>query len=280
MNEKLDQKKIKKIVKKSGSSFYWGMNILEPIKKRAMFSIYAFCRIVDDIADSEKPDQTKMSELQDWKKKINLLYKNKSSDFLSRELLFAISKFKLLKQDFLAIIDGMKMDIIEEIQYPSNKTINLYCDRVAGAVGCLSMSIFGYNNKTARKYACLLGKAFQFTNILRDLKEDSLRNRCYIPVDIIKQQSLKKIKPEKLLKEPRFKESCNQMIIKTMKYYKEADKLSVNFNRNNIKAAILMREMYLSIFRKISSETWNIDKKVTLSKMEKIIIIIKILIKG
>ena len=100
MNEKLDQKKIRDIVKKSGSSFYWGMNILEPLKKRAMFSVYAFCRIVDDIADSEKPNQTKMSELQDWKKKVNLLYNNKSSDFLSRELLFAISKFKLLKVDF------------------------------------------------------------------------------------------------------------------------------------------------------------------------------------
>ena len=280
MNEKLDQKKIRDIVKKSGSSFYWGMNILEPLKKRAMFSVYAFCRIVDDIADSEKPNQTKMSELQNWKKKVNLLYNNKSSDFLSRELLFAISKFKLLKVDFLSIIDGMKMDIIKEIRYPSNKIINLYCDRVAGAVGCLSMSIFGYHNKKARQYACLLGKAFQFTNILRDLKEDSLRNRCYIPQKIINKQNLLKLQPIEIIKDPRFIKSCNQMIEITMKYYKEADKLSMNFNKKDIKAAVLMRNIYFSVFKKISNKKWNINKKVKLSKIEKLIIIFKLLIKG
>lgn len=280
MNEKLDQKKIRDIVKKSGSSFYWGMNILEPMKKRAMFSVYAFCRIVDDIADSEKPNQTKMSELQDWKKKIEHLYNKKPSDFLSRELLFAISKFKLLKVDFLSIIDGMKMDIIEEIRYPSNKTINLYCDRVAGAVGCLSMSIFGYHDKKARKYACSLGKAFQFTNILRDLKEDSLRNRCYIPLEIINKQNLIKLQPIEIIKDPRFKKSCNRMIEITLEHYKEAEKLSMNFNKKDIKAAVLMKEIYFSVFKKISNQKWDINKKIKLSKMEKIIIIFKLLIKG
>ena len=221
-----------------------------------------------------------MSELQDWKKKVNLLYNNKSSDFLSRELLFAISKFKLLKVDFLSIIDGMKMDIIKEIRYPSNKIINLYCDRVAGAVGCLSMSIFGYHNKKARQYACLLGKAFQFTNILRDLKEDSLRNRCYIPQKIINKQNLLKLQPIEIIKDPRFIKSCNQMIEITMKYYKEADKLSMNFNKKDIKAAVLMRNIYFSVFKKISNKKWNINKKVKLSKIEKLIIIFKLLIKG
>ena len=280
MNEKLDQKKIKDIVKKSGSSFYWGMNILEPMKKRAMFSVYAFCRIVDDIADSKKLNQTKMSELQDWKKKINHLYNNKSSDFLTRELLFAISKFKLLKVDFLSIIDGMKMDIIEEIRYPSKKIIDLYCDRVAGAVGCLSMSIFGYNNKTARKYAHFLGKAFQFTNILRDLKEDSLINRCYVPLEIINNQNLRKLHPIEIIKDPRFKKTCNKMITITKKYYKEADKLSMNFNKKDIKAAILMRNIYFSVFKKISNNNCNVNKKIKLSKIEKLIIIFKLLIKG
>ena len=172
------------------------------------------------------------------------------------------------------------MDIVEEIIYPSEKKIELYCKRVAGAVGCLSMSIFGIKSKVGRTYAQILGKAFQFTNILRDLKEDSLRNRCYIPLNIIKKFNKEKKSPKELIQSSDIKFINKEMIIRTQKYYDDAEKIAIRFKHKDLKAAILMKEFYYNIFKKISDNNENLNKKIKLSKIEKLIIIIKYLIRS
>ena len=107
-----DQIEVKKIVKKSGSSFFWGMNILDSERKRAMFSIYAFCRIVDDIADETKNKRLKIEKLKSWKKKINNIFESKKlKSSIEKELKIAVEKFQLERLDFYAIIDGMMMDV-------------------------------------------------------------------------------------------------------------------------------------------------------------------------
>ncbi len=275
-----DQKKVEKIVIQSGSSFYWGMKLLEKNQKRAMFSIYSFCRIVDDIADSNLKKKEKLKELQKWIKKIDLIYKSKPVDSLSRELYFTVKKFKLEKKDFISIIQGMKMDINEIIVYPSMKKLESYCDKVAGAVGCLAVCIFGLEGENKRKYAFTLGRAFQFTNILRDLKEDSLRNRSYIPMELIKKYNLQKTKPEEILINSKVVSLCDNMRLMTKNYYNAADKLSLKFEKKNLKGPRIMKAMYFAIFKKICKSDWNISKKVKLSKIEKFILILKIIIRG
>ena len=275
-----DQKKINEIVKDSGTSFYWGMKILDKEKKHAMFTIYAFCRIVDDIADNDQKKNVKLSQLNDWKSKINKIYNNFSSDSITRQLLKSKNRFDLKKEDFLSIIDGMQMDIIEEIKYPSKKKLELYCNRVAGAVGCLSMNIFGIKSKLGRTYAKILGKAFQYTNILRDLKEDSIRNRCYIPLDIIKKFKKEKKSPKELIQSSDIELINDEMIKRTQKYYDDAEKISVNFKKKDLRAAILMKEFYYSIFKKISINKTNLNMKIKLSKIEKLIIVIKYFIRS
>ena len=275
-----DQKKINQIVKESGTSFYWGMKILNKEKRFAMFTIYAFCRIVDDIADSEQNVEIKLSQLKNWKSKITKIYKDHSSDSITRKLLESKKKYGLKKEDFFSIIEGMRMDIIEEIRYPSKKKIDLYCSRVAGAVGCLSMNIFGIKSKLGRTYANLLGKAFQFTNILRDLKEDSVRNRCYIPLDIIKKFKKEKKSPQEIIKSLDIKLINKEMVRRTQKYYDDAEKISRKFKKKDLKAAILMKEFYYNIFKKISINNMNLYKKIKLSKIEKLIIIIRYFIRS
>ncbi len=99
----IDQKNVKKIVLRSGSSFFWGMNILEKKRRRAMFAIYAFCRTVDDIADSDKSKKEKLLNLKIWRKQIKEIYKNLTFNSLTRELLFSIKEFNLNKNDFFEI---------------------------------------------------------------------------------------------------------------------------------------------------------------------------------
>ena len=139
----IDQKNVERIVKNSGSSFYWGMRCLPEKKKRAMYSVYAFCRTVDDIADDNKPINFKKKELDKWIIKINSLYKRRfQKDSLLKELQFSIKEFGLEKKDFLSVIDGMKMDTKTKITFPSTKKLMAYCEKVAVAVGYLSIKIF------------------------------------------------------------------------------------------------------------------------------------------
>ena len=148
-----DQIEVKKIVKKSGSSFFWGMNVLDSERKRAMFSIYAFCRIVDDIADEIKNKRIKIEKLKSWKKKINNIFESKElKSSVEKELKIAVDKFQLDRLDFFSIIDGMMMDAKSDIKFPPKKNLELYCDRVAVAVGYLSIRIFGLSEKE-KKYA-------------------------------------------------------------------------------------------------------------------------------
>ena len=125
-----DQFEIEKIVKQSGSSFYWGMKILPKKQTRAMFAVYSFCRIVDDIADEIKDKIKREKLLKEWELSIkNLFLKQKTKNSVERELLFSIEEFNLEKKDFLSIIEGMRMDSNSNIVFPSQKKLNLYCDR-------------------------------------------------------------------------------------------------------------------------------------------------------
>ena len=191
-----DRSEIEKVVKKSGSSFYWGMKLLPDNKKRAMFAIYSFCREVDDIADNlQSPRDIKQKKLEEWKNKINNIFKSSLLDSsLKRELNYSIKIFKLEKKDFISIIDGMLMDVRENIQFPSSKKFKIYCERVAVAVGYLSMKIFGIESKAGNYYAYELGMAFQITNIVRDFYEDLNNKRCYIPSNKFEKHGLKKFK--------------------------------------------------------------------------------------
>ncbi len=275
MTEKSDQNKVKQIVLSSGTSFYWGMNLLKNEQRRAMFSIYSFCRMVDDIADSKLNKNLKLKRLKEWKKKIHDLYKKISDGFLERELKYSISKYKLKKIDFLDIIEGMEMDINKKIVYPSRKNLELYCDKVAGAVGCLSMDVFEIRTRDSRKYAKLLGRAFQLTNILRDIHEDSLIGRCYIPRELIRKYININTNPKVLIEESKFKSVCKDLIDETERYYFLAGEISKKFDQTKLKAPKLMKAMYKEIFKKICSENWNMRKRVRLSKIEKIKIILK-----
>jgi len=143
----------------------------------AMYAIYAFCRIVDDIADDPAPFDTILPRLDDWRARVRGLYAQHADGPVERVLLQAIDAYRLRQQDFEAVIDGMQMDAETTIVAPDMATLDLYCDRVAAAVGRLSVRAFGDGSPEADKVAWSLGRALQLTNILRDVAEDAGRDR-------------------------------------------------------------------------------------------------------
>ncbi len=175
------------LVKASGSSFYHGMKILPPARRNAMYAVYAFCRVVDDIADEEGRDfAAKQAGLEAWRRRIAALYAGGgAAEPITRALAAAIRDYHLRREDFLAVIDGMEMDAGAPVIAPSLAELDLYCDRVAAAVGRLSVRVFGDASPAADEVAHALGRGLQLTNILRDVPEDAQRGRIYLPAEYL-----------------------------------------------------------------------------------------------
>ena len=156
--------------------------VLPPDRRHAMYAIYAFCRMVDDIADEDGAFAAQAARADGVAGTRRRVCTAAQSDGpVTRVLAAAVQRFALRQEDFLAVIDGMQMDAETAIVAPDLATLDLYCDRVAAAVGRLSVRAFGDASPAADQVAYSLGRALQLTNILRDLQEDAERGRLYLP---------------------------------------------------------------------------------------------------
>ena len=265
------------INKHSKSSFYWGMRILGSEKRNAMYAIYAFCKEVDDIGDKNAKKANKKKELNLWRKKIDQIYKNNFNDTFAKELNKNIKRYSLKKNLFIEIINGIEMDIDNKMVRPSKKIFDLYCYRVAGAVGLLSLSIFGENNKFSRKFGLNLANAFQITNILRDIKEDSLMKRLYMPNEIIKKANIKEKSINDIIKNKNFDKAYKMLSKVADRKFKEAERYLKYCSKKKLRSAIIMMETYKLLLKKLKKKGWSDCKeKVKLNKIEKVILFLKI----
>jgi len=196
----------------AGTSFYWAMRLLPQARREAMFAVYAFCREVDDIADSDDPPAVKRAELARWRREIDAIYARRMGAGLPRVLADVAAAYKLRREDFLAVIDGMEMDAAADIRAPALAELDLYCDRVASAVGRLSVRIFGSDVPAADRVAGALGRALQLTNILRDLAEDAARGRLYLPRELLSAQGITEREPQAVLRHRRLGAVCEQLV--------------------------------------------------------------------
>lgn len=174
-------------VKRSGTSFGAGMAILPKERREAMHAIYAFCRDVDDIADDEGMSrEERLRRLSDWRSEIDRLYEGRPQYPAGVALQDPVRAFDLPKREFLMMIEGMEMDADGPIVAPSMERLLAYTRRVAGAVGLLSMPVFGApKSEASDRFALSLGDALQLTNILRDVAEDAAIGRLYLPAELL-----------------------------------------------------------------------------------------------
>jgi phytoene synthase len=230
----------------TGSSFYTAMRILPRAQRDAMFEIYSFCRRVDDIADSSGPRAERLAELGAWRDDINALYDGRIGSKVAG-LVQPVREFDLSREDFLTVIDGMEMDALEDIRAPSFATLDLYCDRVASAVGRLSVRVFGLERETGKLLAHHLGRALQLTNILRDLDEDASIGRLYVPRDALQRAGIDTTDPAIALRRPTLGKACEELIEQARRHFVEADKIMRRCPRRAVRAPRVMGEVYRSI---------------------------------
>jgi phytoene synthase len=233
----------------SGSSFYAGMRILPRAQREAMYEIYGFCRAVDDIADDPGPREARLKALQAWRSDIDQLYDGPPPR--STGLAKAVLAFGLKREDFLAVIDGMEMDVLADIRAPDRATLDLYCDRVACAVGRLSVRVFGMEEKAGIALAHHLGRALQLTNILRDLDEDAAIGRLYLPREELAAAGIAATDPAVAIAHPAIAKPCAALAALARAAFQQASAIMAQSPRRVVRAPRIMGEAYRLILDRL-----------------------------
>jgi phytoene synthase len=232
------------------SSFYLAMRVLEPAQRQAMYAIYAFCRAVDDIADEEGDRSARAAQLDGWRRDLDELYAGRVHQRCAN-LAEPVRRFGLRRDDFEAVIDGMAMDVADDIRAPDWTTLELYCDRVASAVGRLSVRVFGMAEEPGRLLANHLGRALQLTNILRDLDEDAKRGRLYLPREALERAGITDVAPAAVLAHPKLDEACAEVAARASGHFAQARDIMAEQSRRRVKAPYLMSVAYGSILDRL-----------------------------
>jgi presqualene diphosphate synthase len=259
----------------SGSSFYSAMRILPASQREAMFQIYSFCRKVDDIADSDGPRPDRLAALQQWRDDIDALYRGDPPDHL-KDYVATVKKFDLQREDFIAIIDGMEMDVPQDIRAPDMATLDLYCDRVASAVGRLSVNVFGMPREDGVLLAHHLGRALQLTNILRDIDEDAGLGRLYLPREALFHAGITSTDPVKVAADRALPKVCIPIAERAKKHFAEADVIMKRNRRRAVRAPRIMGKYYGTILELLLKRGFVAPREpVRVSKITKLGIVFR-----
>src|SRR5271163_4525957 len=219
------------------------MRILPRAGREAMFEIYSFCRAVDDIADDPGPRPARSAQLQQWRADIDALYAGAPPPQLAG-LAEAVKKFDLKREDFLAVIDGMAMDVAADIRAPDGLTLEVYCDGVACAVGRLSVRVLGMAPGIGLGLADHLGRALQLTNILRDLDEDAAMGRLYLPRDALQGAGIVATDPHTVTADPAIGKACQPIVALAQQHFAKANAIMAQSPRRVVRAPRIMGEAY------------------------------------
>ena len=268
-----------KAVKKkaSTSSFYLAMRLMPAEERDAMFAIYAFCRKVDDIADDGVGTRAERHEkLEQWRKDLRALYAGTVAPQV-RFLAPAVSRYGLRLEDFLSVLDGMDMDVAEDIVAPDLATLDLYCDRVASAVGRLSIKIFGMEEGPGFQLAHHLGRALQLTNILRDIDEDAAIGRLYLPREYLEEMDCcRQMDPSAIIAQPRIDAVCRRVAKLAHQHYDQANRILKAKPKGRIKTPRLMGAVYSEILAASEAQGFAPPRhRISLSKSRLLSLVVR-----
>lgn len=237
----------------SGSSFYYSFLFLPPERRRAITALYAFCREVDDIVDECTDTGVARTKLAWWRQELAQLYAGVPQHPVTQALQPAIQPFGI-KHEYLAeIIDGMEMDLGQS-RYPDFAALELYCHRVAGVVGLLAASIFGYRDERTLVYAHTLGLAFQLTNIIRDVGEDSRKGRIYLPLSELQQFKVSAADILHGRQTENFAQLMKFQIERAERHYRAAFEQLPQCDRKAQRPGLIMAAIYRALLREIVDE--------------------------
>ena len=260
------------VVERSGTSFGAGMRILPRARREGMFAIYAFCREIDDIADEGENCESKLKELMEWRNELSRLYDGRPGRPTAQALAPVIERYNLPKEEFIYLIEGMEMDAKGPIVAPSFDTLYAYTRRVAGAVGMLSMRVFGaWRGEVSKDFALALADALQLTNILRDVGEDAETGRTYLPRELLEKNGIPITSPLEIVNHCDIGKAAAELGAIAAARFATARGLVAAHEWRRLRPALLMMGAYERYHAKLEARGWeNIGPPVAMSRLEKL----------
>jgi phytoene synthase len=254
----------------SGSSFYYSFLFLPPERRRAITALYAFCREVDDTVDEATDGSVARIKLAWWRTEVSKMYAGTPTHPVMLALQPHIAVYKLEEQHLQAIVNGMEMDL-DQSRYLDYPGLQRYCWHVAGVVGILSASIFGYTNPQTLAYAEKLGLAFQLTNIIRDVGDDARKGRIYLPVNELQQFGVTANDLLKLQHSEKFEALMTFQAKRAQAIYDEALALLPKEDRRAQRPGLMMASIYRTLLDEIQRDGYHVlNQRISLTPLRKL----------
>jgi phytoene synthase len=273
------------------SNFLYSFSLLPRDERDAMHCVYAFCRYTDDLVDEDLPIPEvdiegagfgpgedvalakKRIRLAWWRNEVEKCYDGTSSHPILKALHKVIARFKIPKQYFLTLIDGVEMDLVRN-RYESFDDLRDYCYAVASIVGLICIEIFGYRYEETKEYAVDLGIALQLTNIIRDVQQDAQKGRIYLPQEDLRRFGYSESELLAGKYTWQFTELMKFETVRARFFYQKARTHLAKDERFTLFAAEIMDAIYFRLLRKIELSEFDVfEKRITVSTPHKLLIV-------
>jgi phytoene synthase len=253
----------------SGSSFYYAFLFLPKPRRKAITAFYAFCREVDDVVDGVNDPGVAHTKLAWWQAEVAQSFAGTPSHPVMKALAPCIAPFGIEQGHLQAVIEGCRMDL-EQNRYLDFAALQRYCHLVAGVVGEVTARIIGQSDPRTTAYAHQLGLAFQLTNIIRDVGEDAMRGRIYLPVSELQQFDVKVHEILNRKYSERFTALMRFQTERAHRLYDEALGLLPAADRRNQKPGLMMASIYRTLLREIERDGFQVlHQRVSLTPLRK-----------
>ena len=253
----------------SGSSFYYAFLFLPKDRRAAITAFYAFCREVDDVVDEVTDPGVAHTKLQWWQNEVRQSFAGQPTHPVTKALMPGAAQYGIEARHLLAVIEGCQMDLSQN-RFLDFAGLAHYAHLVAGVVGEVAARIFGQHEPATTAYAHKLGLAFQLTNIIRDVGEDALRGRIYLPVSELQQFDVKVHEILKRQYSDRFTALMKFQTDRALALYDEALALLPEADRRGQKPGLMMASIYRTLLREIARDGYQVlHQRVSLTPLRK-----------
>ena len=253
----------------SGSSFYYAFLFLPKARRDAITAFYAFCREVDDVVDEVSDPGVARTKLAWWQSEVAQSFRGEPHHPVMKALMPSVTQFGIEEGQLQAVIEGCEMDL-QQTRYLDFAGLERYCHLVAGVVGEVSARIFGQTQPQTTQYAHRLGLAFQLTNIIRDVGEDAMRGRIYLPVNELQQFDVKAAEILERRYSGRFAALMKFQADRAQRLYDEALALLPAQDRRAQKPGLMMASIYRTLLREIERDGFHVlHQRVSLTPLRK-----------